>query len=261
MDKAQPSGRKVLSNGPVRRRPETTPRDDDEEHEEALEKETLVNKKAPEHETFRCRSPATNTAMPVASYSPWKDALYISLAFFVCLLATNVATFYHRERIALWLRVPENDATWPLDPEVAQQPGLVIEPVAYNSTTPAILYETRLNLAKHLLNVRGIYPCLCMHHMRVPDNVTRVRACGVLNDQQFYFMRNLRLIGYNKGAPVHDVLETCREHGLTTKKTHKRASQLYVEWDDDAGIMHYAQFRDATAFCLQRVLEEFEGKC
>jgi hypothetical protein len=250
MDKEKPSGRKVLCNGPVRRHPETTRRDDEEEEEEeALQKEeTLVNKK---------KAPP-----PSSSYSPWKDALYISLAVVLCLLATNVATFYHRERIASWLRVPENDATWPLlEPEVAQQSGLVIEPVAYNSTTPAILYETRLNLAKHLLNVRGIYPCLCMHHMRVPDNVTRVRACGVLNDQQFYFMRNLRLIGYNKGAPVHDVLETCREHGLTTKKTHKRASQLYVEWDDDAGIAHYAQFRDATAFCLQRVLEEFEGKC
>ncbi len=250
MENKHPSGRKVLTNGPVRRRPETARRDDeDEEEEEALQKEeTLVNKKK-----------AAAPPPPSSSYSPWKDALYISLAFVLCLLATNVATFYHRERIASWLRVPENDATWPL---LEPNAGLAIEPVAYNSTTPAILYETRLNLAKHLLALRGVQPCLCMHHMRVPDNVTRVRACGVLNDQQFYFMRNVHLIGYNKGAPVHDVLEpSCDGSGSAATVTKKRASQLYVEWDDDAGIAHYAQFRDATAFCLQRVLEEFEGKC
>jgi hypothetical protein len=75
-------------------------------------------------------------------------------------------------------------------------------------------------------------------------------------------MRNLHLIGYNKGAAVHDVLEEpCHHRNGSTTNTKKRASQLYVEWDDEAGIAHYAQFRDATAFCLQRVLEEFEGKC
>ncbi len=247
MENKQPSGRKVLTNGPVRRRPETTRRDDEDEEEEGDLEETLPNK----------TSSSTTT-----SYSPWKDALYISLAFVLCLLATNVATFYHRERIASWLRVPDNDASWPLLEPNAGRPRLAIEPVAYNSTTPAILYETRLNLAKHLLALRGVQPCLCMHHMRVPDNVTRVRACGVLNDQQFYFMRNVHLIGYNKGAPVHDVLEpSCDGSGGAATITKKRASQLYVEWDDDAGIAHYAQFRDATAFCLQRVLEEFEGKC
>ena len=260
MDNTQPSGRKVLSNGPVRRRPETPRCDDEDEKDERNlesleeeERETLMKKK---------KTPVAATPRASSSSSSWKDALYISLAFVFCLLATNVATFYHRERIASWLRVPENDATWPLLEPNAERSRLAIEPVAYNSTTPAILYETRLNLAKHLLALRGVQPCLCMHHMRVPDNVTRVRACGVLNDQQFYFMRNVHLIGYNKGAPVHDVQEhNCSGGGAAATITKKRASQLYVEWDDDAGIAHYAQFRDATAFCLQRVLEEFEGKC
>lgn len=253
----QPSGgRKVLSNGPVRRQAndKRDDKDDEEEEEEQEEeRETLANRKHNKNKTPAPQAQASFT-------SPWKDALYVSFAIVLCLFATNLATFYHRERIASWFHLPENDASWPLLD--VQRQAVPIEPVAYNSTTPAILYETRLNLAKHLVAKREVFPCLCMHHMRVPDNVTRVRACGVLNDQQFYFMRNLRLIGYNKGAPVHDVLETCHHrNGTAVAVTKKRASQLYVEWDDDAGIMHYAQFRDATAFCLQRVMDEFEGKC
>ena len=236
-----PSGRKVLASGPVRRQKNTREREEEEDKEEE-EKEEKEEKQRPK------------VLPPTAAARQLAKILYFSLAIVLCIFATNMATFYHHERIASWFVAPDTDATWPLQFSSA----LPIEPVAYNTTTPAILFETRLNLAKHLLATRGVHPCLCMHHMRVPSNVTRVRACGVLNDQQFYFMRNLRLIGYNKGAPVHDVLETCNGGAPAIRK---RASQLYVEWDDDASILHYAQFRDGTAFCLQRIMDEFEGKC
>jgi hypothetical protein len=224
--------RKVLAHGPVRRK--HAPK------EEKWEQEEEEEEKEKEHPSSPSPPPQAAARLTLGF------VLWMAVAFWVCVLATNMATFYHRERIASWF-VANNDApTWPLVRGIIAP--RVVQPVAYNTTTPAILYEARLNLAKHLLT--GARPCLCMHHMHVPPNITVVRACAVLNGDQMYFMRNLRLIGYNKGAPAHDVLED-------DQKIRKRATQLYVEWDDEAGIMHYAQFRDGVAFCLQRVMEEF----
>lgn len=237
--------RKVLKTGPPREnRGRKRFAEEDEEEEEVEE-----NKTPPSIQESPKQQPMS---------LPWILILYLGLAVVLCSLAASMVTFYHRDRILHWFAPPIKPVFALDDDNTATVTGVVAE-AAFNTTTVQILYDARLSLALHLAKHRATHTCLCMHQLRIPSNVTRVRACAVLNDfsDQLYFMRNPRLIGYNKGAAAYDVLETC--NGQT--RLRKRATQLYVEWEDEKDVTHYAQFRQETAFCLQRVIEEFQGKC
>jgi hypothetical protein len=236
--------RKVLKHGPLR--PERKPRDEDSDDDDE-EKETQPKVVLSHH-----------LPLPRQVMGQWEAILYVSIAIVVCSLASSMVTFYHRERIVNWI-VPSQKPVWDIMDLHDRPQGPAVAEVGFNTTTIQILFDVRQNLAAHLVALRETRPCLCMHHLRHPSNITRVRACAVLNQytDQFYFMRNPRLIGYNKGSPAYDVLETCDGE----KRLRKRATQLYVEWEDEKDVTHYAQFRQETAFCLQRVVEDFTGKC
>jgi hypothetical protein len=100
-----PSGRKVLASGPVRRQKNTREREEEEEEEEeekTEEKEEKEEKQRPK------------VLPPTAAQRQLAKILYFSLAIVLCIFATNMATFYHHERIASWFVAPDTDATWPL---------------------------------------------------------------------------------------------------------------------------------------------------
>lgn len=153
------------------------------------------------------------------------------------------------------------------------------EHVSVNTTTVQELLKIRESLFWHAKQL----PCVCMHHLRFQQGVATgaLRVCAVYNEgaRQTYFMRNPRIIGFNKGAELVKVRErsiSCRAplnpissgqgssgpsgppDGIPIA-VRPRASGVFVEWEDEFQVIHYALFREERAFCLQLAADEFVG--
>lgn len=188
----------------------------------------------------------------------------IFFVFWVVLIVSCVTfgvTLYYSEPILQRLRGGGNvQAEWQVHPIHPNRINTESAEALSNTTTPEEMWRVRRALATHLAAYPGRYPCLCMHHLRLSDDeITTVRACATYNPKTLTleFMLNPRLIGWDKGRGVQQVLEksiACSYAGYA-----QRANIAYVEWEDYESITNYMGFRGDSAYCLQLAMEEFKG--
>jgi hypothetical protein len=201
-----------------------------------------------------------------STFSILCSVIVILCCFGVCLMLTFVLTLKYsktiEERIRKALGYPDiNEINWPL--YITGEKNTISEYVSFNNTSQKELWEINQALVYRYVEEPGKYACLCMHHLDHPKKYNKMRICSIYNDftKQYYFMRNPRLIGHSKtGTTFFKIKErsiTCTD-GNYTEKT--RASNIFVEWEDEKQITQYCMFRDETALCLQMAVEEFEGK-
>lgn len=240
--------------------PEQEERRIDSEEEEEVEEDKIKKKKSKKDDNLlkkRASAPKKTRRATGAG------AFTIVLVVLLTCLCTFVPTLLFRDKIVSTLLFWRNSTStqqeqqWPIR---AHGPvNTTSEPVTTNSTTVQELLQVRAILARHALNTA----CVCMHHLEYPANAgyNRLQACAVYNDdaRQLYFMRNPRLIGFNKGAELVRVRERSLACPVESPVIRQRASGVFIEWDDESQVRHYALFREERAFCLQLAIDEFAG--
>lgn len=180
----------------------------------------------------------------------------------VLVVATFGVTLYFSESILLLIRHGvQPQAEWQVHPMHPNRINTESAEALSNTTTPEEMWRVRRALAIHLAAYPGRYPCLCMHHLRLGDDdrSVTVRACATYNPKTLTleFMLNPRLIGWDKGRGVQQVLE--KSIACSFQGHAQRANVAFVEWEDHESVTNYMGFRGDTAYCLQLAMEEFKG--
>jgi hypothetical protein len=107
----------------------------------------------------------------------------------------------------------------------------------------------------HYLLSNSMYPCLCMHHMRVPSE-KRYSLCAASNRDQLYMMANLDIIGgSNETALLRETSVAC-----DAPYNRRRHLSVFVSWECPRTNQRlYSRFEGATAMCLQIAYDELRG--
>lgn len=178
----------------------------------------------------------------------------------IIMLMTSLVTLHFSEPILQRVRgTYQPSAEWQVHTIHPNQINTVSAEALSNTTTPEEMWRVRRALAIHLAAYPGRYPCLCMHHLMHVNNMTMVRACATYNPKtlSLEFMLNPRLIGWDKGRGVQQVLE--KSIACSMPATAQRANMAFVEWEDHESITNYMGFKGPTSYCLQLAMEEFKG--
>ena len=183
---------------------------------------------------------------------------FVSLFFCVA-----VVTFVsHDQLVHLFGANSQNTLTptWRRHPSYASAINTTSVHATRQSMSRSELIDVRRELITELATTKHMQSLLCMHHLMHPRNMTRVRVCTLYNEdmQQFYFMLNLRLTGYDKSPEsVVDVRQT--SIACAAPITRKRSSLVYAEWEDERQHTHYMAIRGDMAHMIQLYVEEFVG--
>ena len=107
----------------------------------------------------------------------------------------------------------------------------------------------------HYLLSNSLYPCLCMHHMRVPSD-QRFALCAASNRDYLYLMANPTIIGgSNETVLLHETSISC--DGPYHRRRHLT---VFVSWECPLTKQHlYSRFEGETAMCLQIAHDELQG--
>lgn len=126
-----------------------------------------------------------------------------------------------------------------------------------NTTSATEITTVRQQLMLHLHEQQPLVQALCMHHMQIPKNWTLVRACVMHRDNEYVFMQNMRIIGYDKSnvAMTRQISVSCGDEPFE----RPRASLVYMEWENEHQHTHYMAVRGSLAHTLQLYAEEFAG--
>lgn len=288
----QPSQRKTLAFSPEREaertlKPKRNGEHEEEENNYEEDSNSYSKRKAKKNKKKKYILPSMLSEAAAAPREKTKSVAWIILntILWTSVVVVTPSLIFRDEIVStllFWRPAPSDarESIWALhDTERGIPTNTVSEHVSVNTTTVQELLKIRESLLWHAKKL----PCVCMHHLRFQQGVSTgaLRVCAVHNEgaRQTYFMRNPRIIGFNKGAELVKVRErsiSCRaplypvKSGLGPSGPHgnpeqipitvrPRASGVFVEWEDEFQVIHYALFREERAYCLQLAADEFVG--
>jgi hypothetical protein len=187
----------------------------------------------------------------------WNSVIFVVCCMLVCCFFTFCLTIYYHKPILVLLGKVE-DPEWELHRTAGGVNTTSIHAL-FDTTSREEIWQVRRELLLHLAREPGV-PMMCMHHLRHPVNMTRVRICIIHNreNRQYLFMQNPRLIGFAKGQSLVNV----RQSSIACSPIYidkKRSPAVYMEWEDELSKTQYMMAKGELAFTVQLYLEEFVG--